>query len=91
MKITLEHHTVLEHTILVEIHQASAQVPVEAQGEDVEHDQDGEGGQEVVGLGQDVEGAVSQESYVDVIAQGDQPEGVPEHGRDEPVTFYLQT
>ena len=70
----------LQHAVLVEIHQTSAEVPIEAQREDVHHSQDGEGGQEVVGPGKDVQRAVAQEGNVDVVAQSDQPQRIPEHG-----------
>ena len=39
----------LEDTVLVEVHQASTEVPVEAEGEDVEEDEDGQRGEEIVG------------------------------------------
>ena len=77
----------LKHSVLVEVHQAPTEVPVEAQCEDVEHGQDCEGGQEVVGPREDVKGAVAQESDVYVVAESHQPQGIAKHGGDEPVTF----
>ena len=77
----------LEHTELIEIHQASAEVPVQAESEEVDDDEEGEGGEEVVGPVQDVEGAVAQESDINVVAQSDQPQRVAKHGRNEPVTL----
>jgi len=40
--------TVLEDSILVKIHQAPAEVPPNGQGGNVEDEQEGQGGQEII-------------------------------------------
>ena len=84
------HHCTLKNSIFVKVHQTTAEVPVQAEGQHVEDCQDSEGREEVVRSRQHVEGAVAQESDVDVVAEGNQPQGVPQQCRNEHLPFYIE-
>jgi len=60
--------SLLQNSILVEVHQTPAQIPPCRQGDDEEEEEEGKRGEEKVRPVQDVKTAVPKESDVDVIA-----------------------
>jgi len=78
----------LQNSELVEVHEAGAEVPVEAKSKDVQKCQDCQWCQKIVCPVQHVEGAVAKESDVNIVTQSYQPQAVAKECGKKYFSFY---